>query len=302
MKLKTRLGQPWFSLESYNIGMGIEGGGFVEAGLSRTTKRIEGEPISLLAEISIDEAEFVPLPTKIRWREGELTFKEVARYGIRSRFSGQVQVPLYEGKLSFKGRDGKTKEVNLSGKTTGKPSLFTGTNNGFFAHDPGMESVNKHFYVVGIGPDELEGDIRGMAGVYHELGHTFLYDNGADAMLVKGSLARRKVLLPNYAGILGYAQLLAEAMPEQWRGAIRPEDVNRGVLGEMRRRDASVDANIRLFHERFAWAAGIFMQRKDHSPTGFEKRSSVIEYAKLCLQTYVDHYGTRKFVVGVKSY
>lgn len=243
----------------------------------------------------------IPLPSQIAWKDSRLVFEKVDQTYTFKRYGWPVTVPLYQGHFEFKDKRGKPKLVNLTQTTRTRPCYFTGSSTGFYAHDPRMNGNGDNFYVIGVQPYELEDDQKHIAGVDHELGHAILMDEEADTKLFQAGVALKAKYLPEYAGIIRYANVLAAAIPENWRKQIKPESVGREMLGEARKGSRDVDVGVRLFHERYAWAAGINLSKRRQSPTGFERPSSVVDYAKFCLESYVRYYHDQRFVKGVKS-
>jgi len=280
--------------------MGIEGG-YTEHGPKKQVATIEGEPVSSIVEISIDESEDIPLPPQIPWQDSRLVFEKVDQTYTFKRYGWPVTVPLYLAHFEFKDKKGRPKRINLTQTTRTRPCYFTGSSTGFYAHDPKMNGRDDNFYVIGVQPYELEDDQKHIAGVDHELGHAILMDEEADTKLFQAGISLSGDNLPEYAGIIRYANVLAAAIPERWRKQIKSDEVERTTLGEARKESHNVDLGVRLFHERYAWAAGINLSKRRQSPTGFERPSSVVDYAKFCLESYVRYYHDQRFVKGVKT-
>ncbi|MEO6508419.1 MAG: hypothetical protein ABIO02_00545, partial [Patescibacteria group bacterium] len=118
--------------------MGIESGG--SGGYERPRTQydtIEGKEVSTFTELDIDQATHVPLPTSISWPTARLSFQQVGVYDMPVRFGRTDNIPVYAGQLEYFVKKGKAKRSNLSLLTSKeKPVLFTGTTNGFYAHDP----------------------------------------------------------------------------------------------------------------------------------------------------------------------
>ena len=281
--------------------MGMEGGPDIERGPRKQVASIDGEPVSSIVETTIDESEDIPLPPQIAWGDSRLVFKKIDQTYTFKRYGWPTTITLYQAHLEFEDKKGKPRQVNLTQTTRTRPCYFTGSRTGFYAHDPKMSGNEDDFYIIGVQPYELEDDQKHIAGVDHELGHAILYDEEADTKLLQAGVALEGRYLPEYAGIIRYANVLAAAIPENWRKQIKPESVGREMLGEARKRSQDVDVGVRLFHERYAWAAGINLSKRRQSPTGFEKPSSVVDYAKFCLESYVRYYHDQRFVKGVKT-
>lgn len=278
--------------------MGIEGGGYIERGPRKQVASIEGRPVLPIVETTIDESENTPLPRQIAWENSRLVFNEIDQTYIVKRYGWTTTIPLYQAHLEFKDKKGNPRQVDLTQTTRTRPCYFTGSNTGFYAHDPRMNGNKDNFFVIGVQPDELEHDQTRVAGVYHELGHAILMDEEADTKLLLAGALNVKYL-PKYAGIIRYANVLAAAIPENLRKQIKPENVGREILGEAIKRSQGVDVGVRLFHERYAWAAGINLSKWRQLPTGFKRPSSVVDYAKICLESYAQYYHDQRFVKGV---
>lgn len=286
--------------------MGIEGGGGGPEGGPKTIN-IEGEPISALVEIRIDESRHIPLPREIKWSDGRLVFTEVEQvYAIRT-YGIDEEIKLYEAVFEYGEGKGANK-VDLSREINRFiPCYFTGSANGFYAHDPMMKGKQDNFYVVGIQPDDLERDQRKVLSMDHELGHVWLMDQKSDLRMFWSALRNDKTYLPEYkgimyAGIIEYARKLMGVILEEWKGsALEFDDFNRAILFQAMSEEGGVDKNIRLFHERFAWAAGINLSRGKGFPTGFEKQKSIMEYARFCLASYARAFYDKRFVEGFKK-
>ena len=283
--------------------MGIEGGfeRTIEFRRKGPEIIIEGAEISPIMEIAPDDAVDIPLPATISWKGSRLEFTKVDQSYLFKRRGSLTPLTLYQGSLVFPDAQGVKKKIDLSKTTGNKPSYFTGCRNGFYAHDPLMNGDGSNFFVIGIQPFELEDDQRKIVSLDHELGHALLMKDNDDIKLFRTGVALNKRFLPKFAGIIRYARVLAEAIPERWHDTIKPEMVTRELLFEAARQNQNVDMGVRLFHERFAWAAGINLLRQRQSPTGFERPLSVIKYAKFCLQSYDSYYMDTRFVKGPKD-
>lgn len=283
--------------------MGIEsgsGGGFE---LPRPVEgRIEGQVETSFTEIDIDQAQHVPL-NDIAWPTARLSFAEQkgVTYTMRRLFGMSENLRLYVAQLEYKGKNGKRKTRNLSLTTSrSKPVFFTGTRNGFYAHDPLMNGRNDPFYVVGLQPDELQENMRSMSATYHELGHALICHTDADIQILKAAVSLRKKDLPNVKKAEAYGNDFIEALPYGF-SKDKPVSTDRHTLFELASRKHDTDRSIRFFHERNAWAAGMKIARQNEYPTGFKDPQSYFDYARLCLESYAEYYRDRKFVAGWKK-
>lgn len=282
--------------------MGIESGprGGFEAPRP-VEARIEGQLESSFTEIDMDQASHVPLPGQITWDTARLTFQKVGRYNMPERFGMYSNVLLYAGQLEYRGRNGNKRASNLSLTTSkDKPVLFTGTKNGFYAHDPLMGGRENPFYVVGLQVDELEDNMSRMSATWHELGHVAIFHTDADTKLLKAALSLKGRDLPNVRLAQVYGTELARALPYGFREKQPPVAPTRQALTRLESRSRSVDKVVHLFHERNAWAAGMNMVRDNEYPTGFQSPASYFDYARLCLSSYAKYYGDRRFVQGMR--
>lgn len=281
--------------------MGIEGG--PRGGDSyrpRTLEsRIEGEVESSFTEIDMDQATYVPLPAQIAWPTARFSFQEVGRYNMPERFGMSSNVQLYAGQLEYKDGNGKKRKSNLSLTTSkAKPVLFTGTTNGFYAHDPLMGGRENPFYVVGLQVDELEESLSRMAATWHELGHVALFHTDADTRLLQAAISLKGKDLPDIAMAKAYGSDLANSLPYGLRDEQPPLEVTRHALTRLEARSHQTDRSVHLFHERNAWVAGMHLVRGNEYPTGFQRPASYFDYARLCLATYERYYNDAKFVKG----
>lgn len=270
-----------------------------ERGFERP-KTIEGEPVETLVEIEIEQSQTVPL-RDIVWPNASLKFQQVGTYQTQ-QYGLPVVHPLYTAVFEFKDRDGETTRVVLSDTTGGKSRrkcLFTGSRNGFFAHDPRSRGLDKPFYVIGVNPFELQDDIRHMAGTYHELGHAIIMDEGSDTALFKTAVSLKGQDLPGRRGVTKYAQRLARTIPSSWRTEIKPGQITPKQVWDGMSNRYDVDREMRLFHERYAWAGAAQMIKQHDAPIGFRKFSSIFEYARLCLKSYARKFSDESFVSGI---
>lgn len=281
--------------------MGIESGpdGYIDR--PRTTEaRIEGEVESSFTEIDMDQATHVPL-RDITWPTARLTVKQLGTYNMPERFGMSSNIQLYAVELEYKGSDGRTRKSNLSLTTSkAKPVLFTGTTNGFYAHDPLMGGRENPFYVIGLQVDELAENMSRMSATWHELGHVALFHTDADTKLLGAAVSLRPQDLPQVALARRYGENLAHVLPHGIREQQPPFEATRQALIRLAARNYGVDKIVHVFHERNAWASGMHLVRSNYYPTGFQKPASYFEYAQLCLATYERYYNERKFVKGWK--
>lgn len=282
--------------------MGIEGGpsGYIER--PRTAEaRIEGEVETSFTEIDMDQAIHVPLTAQIARPTARFSFQEVGRYNMSERFGMSSNIQLYAGQLEYQGRNGGKRKSNLSLTTSKtKPVLFTGTTNGFYAHDPLMGGRENPFYVVGLQVDELAENMSRMSAIWHELGHVALFHTDVDIQLLEAAISLIAQDLPLVALANVYRNELAHALPYGLREQNPPVVINRQTLFKLRGRSHHTERATSLFHERNAWAAGIHLARANEYPTGFQNPESYFEYARLCLAAYERYYNERKFVKGWK--
>lgn len=196
--------------------MSIEGGS--SGGIEKPRPefdRIEGKVESSFSEITMDDAIHVPL-YDVTWSTANLIFRKVGTYTMLGIWGGNIE--LYAGQFQYTGRDGDRQAVNLSLTTSReKPVLFTGTTNGFYAHDPLMVGRDDPFYVVGVIPDELQANMSRMSGIWHELGHVALFHTELDLQLLKAALSLKVADLPNVRLSLAYGNDLVKALPDRVR-------------------------------------------------------------------------------------
>lgn len=284
--------------------MGIEGGTRGEENYRPRTleSRIEGEVESSFTEIDIDQAIHVPPPTQIAWPTARFSFQEAGIYNMTERFGMSCNVQLYACQLEYRDKSGKKRKSNLSLTTSkDKPVLFTGTTNGFYAHDPLMSGREHPFYVVGLQVDELEENMSRMSSTWHELGHVVLFHTDVDTSLLQAAFFLQGKDLPDIAMARAYASDLANALPYGICEQQPPFEVTRHALTRLEARSHQTDRSMHLFHERNAWATGMYLVKKNDYPTGFQSPTSYFDYARLCLATYGRYYGDKKFVRGWKQ-
>lgn len=261
---------------------------------------IEGKVESTFGEVDIDQASHIPLPNHIKWPGVRLSFQKVGTYPFRMRFRTTENIPLYSGKIVYK--DGtNTQHVSPLSLLISqeKPVLFTGTTNGFYAHDPLMAGKDLPFYVVGLDVEELSQQMSRLSALWHELGHVVLFDSDADIQLLHAALTLNADNLPNIAASFLYANDLVSSLPPL---SSQPNEyLTRQQLFELGSRSYRTDKSIRLFHERNAWAAGMHLVNIHQYPIGFEKKSSFLDYARFCLATYARYYEDRRFTEGLSA-
>ncbi|MBI2074279.1 MAG: hypothetical protein HYT83_00405 [Candidatus Levybacteria bacterium] len=261
--------------------------------------RIEGEVESSFTEIDMDQASHIPLPSQISWSTTCISFQEVEMYNMPKRFGMSSNVQLYACQLEYRDRNGKNRRSNLSLTTSkAKPVFFTGTTDGFYAHDPLMAGREHPFYVVGLQVDELEKKMSRMSSIWHELGHVALFHTDADTKLLGAAVSLRVEDLPQVALAGRYGNELARVLSYGIREQQPPFEAIRAALTRLESRNHDVDKIVHIFHERNAWAAGIHLVRGNGYPTGFQHQSSYFDYARLCLATYGWYYNDRRFVKG----
>jgi len=282
--------------------MSIEGGPRGESSYYRprdVESRIEGKTQSRFVEVDYDRATHVPLPAHIVWPTARLSFQEVGRYVMHERFGGRSNAHLYTGHLEYSDKNGEARKSPLSLMTSSdKPVLFTGTTNGFYAHDPLAAGREDQFYVVGLQVDELIENMARISAMWHELGHVSLYHTDADTKLLAAAISMREADLPHVALAKRYGSELAHALPYGIREGQPAPHVTRSDLTDVRIRSQAVDTLIRIFHERNAWAAGMRLVRKNDYPTGFDDAASYFKYARYCLATYDRAHNERRFAKG----
>ena len=246
----------------------------------------------------MDQAAHVPL-RDITWPAASLTVRQVGTYNMPERFGLSSNVQLYTAELEYKGKNGRKRKSNLSLTTSkAKPVFFTGTTNGFYAHDPLMGGKENPFYVVGLQVDELAENMSRMSATWHELGHVALFHTDADIQLLRAAISLQGKDLPSVALANAYGNELAHALPYGLREQKTPLVMNRHTLFQLRGRSHHTERATSLFHERNAWAAGMHLVRTNEYPTGFQKPESYFDYARLCLATYERYYNEGKFVRG----
>lgn len=239
---------------------------------------IEGEPIEAMEEIEIDRARPLDLPNTIKWPGCRLEFVSLPQpYSLRLGFD-EEETPflLYTGRLVFRNAQGVNETIDLSNETTSRPTVFTGSRRGFFAHDPRVKGRTEKFFLVGVEPDTLQRDQRRLVSVYHELGHTQIYDRNEDTRLAQAAAQQDPTLLPQRVGIQPYYEELMTAQDSH--------DKVRGMS---------------LFHERYAWANGFRLAHETGAPLGFHESTSAMQYAKYCLQSYARYHSDKRFVTGL---
>lgn len=283
--------------------MGIESGSGGGIELPRPVEgRIEGQIETSFTEIDIDQAQHVPL-NDIAWPTARLSFAEQKgmTYTMRRLFGMSENLRLYVAQLEYQGANGKRKHANLSLTTSkARPVFFTGTRNGFYAHDPLMNGRDDPFYVVGLQPDELQENMSRMSAAYHELGHVLICHTDADIQILKAAVSLREKDLPSVKKAGAYGNDLEESLPYGFKEE-KPVSTNRHTLFKLASRKHDTDRAMRLFHERNAWAAGMKLARANEYPTGFENPQSYFDYARLCLETYAEYYRDEKFLKGWKK-
>ena len=260
---------------------------------------IEGRVERSFTEIDISQAQPIPLHD-ITWLNAALTFGEIGRYSVPSgQFGMDVPVRLYAAQLEYIDKNGGKRKGDLTATTPkGKPVLFSGDSNGFYAHDPLMRGKADPFYVVGIQPEELAKNMNRLSAVYHELGHVLIFHKDADTQLLRAALTLQAKYLPEVSLAAKYASELAGLIPDSVRGQnLHP---TRNTLSRLEARLYSVGRIVSLFHERNAWAAGANLFRGNNYPTGFQEQRSYFKYAKLCLSSYARHYKDKRFVTGLR--
>lgn len=237
---------------------------------------IEGEPIEVMEEIEIDRAQPLDLPTQIVWPDSRLEFAPLKQtYDLMVDFE-DLKFPLYTGKLVYRLSNGMERVLDLSHQTANRPTVFTGSRHGFFAHDPRKSKRSEEFYLVGVEPHTLLSDQRRLVSIYHELGHVEIYDRDEDVKLLHAAQQHDAAQLPGRAGIEAYMKTLADA-DDEW-------DKARGMS---------------IFHERFAWAGGLQLSHRVGAPLGFREPQSALTYAKYCLSTYARFHNDQRFVRGL---
>lgn len=278
----------------------------IEGGPSREYKPatyIEGERVESFQETTIDRSDPMELED-VTWDDyGALIhFRQVGRYSMRAQFGQTLTYPLYESVIVYKTDTGR-KKTNLTKVTKQKRCLFTGSRNGFFMHDPAWDGVESNFYVIGLQPREMQ-NICENAGTFHELGHAIIVDNNYDTDLFNASLYEDELIIPPVKQAITYASSLHANISDRYReDTIKYLDGKKATsqaMFEAMQAHYGIDNDMRLFHERNAWAAGMRLQKRLAFPTGFTKRTSLITYAKFCLESYARSFGDRRFVEGLR--
>lgn len=282
--------------------MGVESGssGSYEVPRPRSVEaKIEGEFVQSFPEITFDEGHHIPL-SDIHWATAALRFKRVGSYTKPERWGLPSPVDLYTATLQYQDEQGNETVDNLSLLASPKkPVLFTGTKNGFYAHDPLILGKTDPFYLVGIQPYELEERMSELSAIWHELGHVGIFHANADTDLAQAAISLEEEDLPAVANAIAYGNHLAAVLPERIRR--QQPNVDRHLLFQLMGGNHQVNESVRLFHERNAWAGGIQLARGRGYPTGFQNPESYFAYAKLCLLSYANHFNDRKFVTGWKT-
>ncbi len=279
--------------------MGVESGPREPDRPRKAEARIEGEVETSFVEIDIDQANHVPLPDTIAWDNARLKFKKVGQYNMPERFGFSSNVDLYVGDLEYEDQNGNTQEANLSlAISEEKPILFTGTTNGFYAHDPLISGRDNPFYVVGLCVDELRGKMSHLSAVWHELGHVAIFHKDLDTKLLRGAITKREEDLPDVRMASEYVRGLTGVMPWYDFKDDPSFKVTRKNLFGLMSRNRKFDSAVSLFHERNAWAAGINISRRNGYPTGFQNPDSYFDYARLFLGSYGRYYNDRRFTEG----
>lgn len=279
--------------------MGIESRGSIEKYKIIESLSIEGEAMIAPKEIIIDDSEYMDLPAQITWSDSSLVFKRINKTYSFTYRGFPERVSLYEAVFEFIDLKGEPKQINLTDTTSRKPCYFIGSRNGFYAQDPEMNNHKGDFYAIGIMPWLLESNQKYMSVIDHELGHAILCHENADRDLLQAGVARKAKYLPNYAGIIEYAAVLAGVIPDSLK-AQNALEIDRRMLGESMSKYPPIDHRIRLFHERYAWAAGLHLQRQRQSSNGFKNPLSVFEFVNFSLSSYARGFNDERFLKGVK--
>lgn len=263
---------------------------------------IEGKVETTFTELDIDQATHIPLPATITWSGAQLSFQQAGTYNMPERFGMSSHIQVYTGQLDYVDENAKVRRANLSLTTSeDKPVLFTGTTNGFYAHDPLMAGRDDPYYVVGLQPYELMENMTRMSAAYHELGHVAIYHNDFDTQLLQAAVSLNGHDLPPVACAWIYGDELARAIPRSIREQEPAFQATRHELSRLQGRNYDVEKVIDLFHERNAWAAGMVLVRANGYPTGFERPGSYFDYGRLCLSSYAVHYRDLRFVHGLRK-
>lgn len=278
--------------------MGIEGG---EGGRIGRRIEIEGEMLEPIREIFIQDATHIPLPKEISWgKGGRLIFRKVDQTYSYRKYGVSNTISLYEAIYEFSSSEkGKPQQVNLTATTNSRPCYFTGTIGSFYAHDPRMNGKEDNFYVVGVDSHRLEESQKNILAVGHELGHALIMDDDGDLKLLQSAVTLNLRDLPQYTGILKYGNDLLRFFPESLRKSKTKFD--RKLMFDLMGADRKIDKSMRLFHERFAWAAGLLLLRGRSLPSGCENPGSILKYVNYCLDSYANYYGDRRFSKGLRN-
>ena len=263
---------------------------------------IEGRVETALAEINPADSLTVPLPPTITWDDAQLRFERVDDYMMPLRFTMGEHIDLYTGFIDFVDRNsGINRTANISSLISSKvPVLYTGTQNGFYAHDPrviGRCKKDYPFYVVGVQPGELEESQGKLSAVWHENGHIRIMHKGYDTRLFESAINYRDNL-PKIQKIKIYLNNLDQIIQQSTRSALASTQITQQILHDSCNWDSQIDKAISLFHERNAWAGGAHITRHYGLPIGFQRNTSYAEYARFCLSTYAEGYHEDRFTNG----
>lgn len=262
-----------------------------------------------LTEADADGMGFVPLPTDITWQATRLIFQEVGTYNSEADSPFPENTPLYRGYLEYVDPDGNQRNADLSLTTSvDKPVLFTGTKDGFSAHDPLMPGSNNPYYVVSIDPDELRTDMTALCKLWHELGHTIVFHINADTQLLQAALSGNNEGLPPIRQAQRYAQELRQSLSRitLHNYERNPSPVTREQLSDHMQLSIGRGRHIPfeildLFGERNATAAGAHLILRHGYPTGFQDVLSYFHYTRTGLRRHGEQFGNaREFVTGLK--
>lgn len=267
------------------------------------TKTIEGSEISAFKEITIDDTAPTEL-TNIWWSayNAGISFENVGNYS-RVQYGLEVAHPLYIAVARYTDSNGQIQTRDFTAVTKGKRCLFTGSNTGFFMHNPAWKGLDTDFYVIGVDQWELQRDIRKNIAIYHELEHAVLADLGYDVQLLTASAQNSDEKLPPVAKIQAYSRRMRTAL-EGSRFSVNKigqSQITPELLFALMEADFDIDSNMRLFHERNAWAGGIRLQKEHQFPSGFRSKLSTLTYAQFCLETYARAYSDNSFTHGVRE-
>ena len=263
-------------------------------GKQRPEMRIEGRIERPFIETPPSDITPIELED-IHWENGTaLRFHNVGRALLPlGHFGMEIPLILYVADLEM--NDGE-RVAHLSSLTSkGKPTLFTGSQSGFFAFDPAIARKNDPYYLIGVESEELKETIASLSAVYHEMGHVKIMHEGYDLSLVEAALKRDGDFLPPVLNAARYATPMVKHMPEP------DKKVTIGRLRELVHQNRMVNHHLSVFHERNAWAAGANIAHAKKLPLGFERWSSYVEYAKFCLKTYEDERGDRRYTGGLRQ-